>query len=72
MAKAQVAKKQPNRVVRYFQESNAELRKVSWPTRQEARQLTILVVAVVVVSSLVLGAFDYLFGWVVAQILAFG
>ncbi len=50
-----------NAIVRYLRETRAELSKVSWPTRQEALNLTIIVLATVLVSSIVLGGFDYLF-----------
>ena len=72
MAKAQVVRKQPNRIVRYFQESNAELRKVNWPSRQEARRLTILVLVVVAIASAVLGTLDYAFSKLVGWILTLG
>jgi len=72
VAKAQVVRKQPNRIVRYLQESNAELRKVNWPTRQEARQLTILVLVVVAISSAVLGTLDYVFSKLIGWILTLG
>lgn len=72
MAKAQVVRKQPNRIVRFIHESNAELRKVSWPTRQEARRLTIIVLVVVTISSVVLGTLDYLFTKLIGWILTLG
>ena len=50
-----------NPIVRYLRETRAELSKVSWPTRQEAINLTIVVLVVVAVSSLILGSFDFLF-----------
>jgi len=50
-----------NPVVRYLRETRAELSKVSWPSRQEALNLTGIVLLTVLVSSLVLGSFDYLF-----------
>jgi preprotein translocase subunit SecE len=50
-----------NPIVRYLRETRAELSKVSWPTRQDAINLTAVVLATVVASSLVLGAFDLLF-----------
>jgi preprotein translocase subunit SecE len=50
-----------NPVVRYLRETRAELSKVSWPSWPDARNLTIIVLITVVVSSLVLGSFDYLF-----------
>jgi preprotein translocase subunit SecE len=52
--------KPDNRLVRYFRK-RAGLRKVSWPTRQQATNLTIIVLAVTVVMALFLGAVDFLF-----------
>ena len=48
-----------NGIQRYFGETAGELRKVSWPTRPEARQLTILVILVMVVVGLFLGVVDW-------------
>lgn len=61
MAKAEVARKEPNAVVRFGRETIAELKKVNWPTRQEATQLTILVLVVVGASGAALGLLDFLF-----------
>jgi preprotein translocase subunit SecE len=47
-----------NAIQRYFTETSGELRKVSWPTRQEAVQLTILVVIVMVAMAIFLGLVD--------------
>ncbi len=55
---AERAKKQSG-IRRYFNETAGELRKVSWPTWPEARQLTILVILVMVVIGLFLGLVDY-------------
>ncbi len=48
-----------NTIQRYFGETAGELRKVSWPTWPEARQLTILVIIVMVVVGLFLGVVDW-------------
>ncbi len=61
-----------NPVVRYLRETRAELSKVSWPTRQEAINLTGVVLMTVVLSSLVLGAFDLLFTELFRLILGIG
>ena len=64
MAKAKSAKKktkQENAVMRYLRETRAELRKVHWPTRQEAWSLTQVVLVVTVSMALLLGVLDYLF-----------
>jgi preprotein translocase subunit SecE len=50
-----------NRLVQYFRETRAELRKVVWPTREEAVNLTVIVVATIFAMSVFLGFFDYLF-----------
>jgi preprotein translocase subunit SecE len=55
---AERAKKQ-NAIQRYLNETTGELRKVSWPTWMEARQLTILVIIVMVAMGLFLGLVDY-------------
>jgi preprotein translocase subunit SecE len=42
----------------FFQESRSELRKVTWPTRQEALNLTVAVVAMTVFIAAFLGIID--------------
>jgi len=59
VAKAATAKE--NVIVRYFKETRAELRKVSWPTRQQAINLTLIVIAVTFSMAVLLGIIDYLF-----------
>ncbi|NIM92909.1 MAG: preprotein translocase subunit SecE [Anaerolineales bacterium] len=71
MAKS-ASRRQQNRIVRYFRETIAELRKVSWPTRREAVQLTMIVLAVVGISSIFLGTLDLLFTRIMAMILSLG
>lgn len=66
MAKGKATKKKAtvwkdNAVVRYLRDTRAELRKVSWPTREEAWSLTKVVLAVTVSMALLLGLLDYLF-----------
>ncbi len=48
-------------IIRYLRETRAELRKVSWPTRKEALNLTYIVLGVTFAFALVLGALDYIF-----------
>ena len=50
--------KKQNAISRYFRETIGELRKVSWPTWPEARQLTYIVIAVMVVMGLYLFLVD--------------
>lgn len=55
--------------VRFFRETFAELRKVTWPTRQEAVRLTVMVIIVSAVVGMLLGAIDYLFTILVTRVL---
>lgn len=50
--------KQPNALQRFYRETMGELRKVSWPTWTEARNLTIIVVVVMIVMGLYLALID--------------
>ena len=72
MAKVETGTKKPNAVVRYFRETSAELRKVTWPTRLEARRLTTVVVIVVALTSAVLGLFDFGFARLIGLVVSLG
>ncbi len=45
----------------FFGDVFSELRKVTWPSRQEASRLTMLVIALAAVMGVFLGGFDWLF-----------
>ncbi len=55
-------KAQTNPISRFYRETAGELRKVSWPTREEAINLTGIVLAVLVLMALFLGFIDYIGG----------
>jgi preprotein translocase subunit SecE len=55
------SRKQPNAIQRYIRETTGELRKVNWPTRKEATNLTIIVIIVLVAMGTFLGILDILF-----------
>ena len=53
-------------------ESRFELRKVVWPTREEATRTTWVVIAVVIVLSLILAGFDFAIQALIEWFLNFG
>jgi preprotein translocase subunit SecE len=67
----QIQTRQPNAVQRLLRETVAELRKVSWPTRQEAIALTRIVLIVMIIMAIILGSLDWaffrFFGWLLAR-----
>lgn len=52
-------------LLEFTRESQLEIRKVVWPTRQETMQMTGLVILMVVILSLVIWALDSTLFWVV-------
>jgi len=57
-----------NAVTRYFRQTRGEVRKVTWPTRQESQRLTAIVLGVTAVMALFLGVLDYLFSNLVQEL----
>ena len=55
--------------LRYLRDTRAELRKVTWPTREEAWNLTLIVLGTVIVMAIILGAADYIFGKIMQGII---
>jgi preprotein translocase subunit SecE len=53
--------KSRNAVIRYFQETRDELRKVTWPTQEQTIRLTLIVLGTSVAFALVLGFLDRVF-----------
>jgi len=49
------------RIKRWFKETAGELRKVSWPTREEAIALTRIVLIVTIIMSAILGILYFIF-----------
>jgi preprotein translocase subunit SecE len=47
-----------NRIQRFFRETAGELRRVSWPTWLEARNLTVVVIIVLVIMAVFLWLID--------------
>ena len=56
------------RIRRYFDEVWSELRKVSWPTREHVRNLTVLVFAISLVIGVYIAFWDAVFQNVIAFI----
>jgi preprotein translocase subunit SecE len=50
-----------NRIIRYFRETYYELKRVSWPTRSEALNLTVIVIVVTTFMAIILGLMDWVF-----------
>ncbi len=56
-----------NRLIGYIKETRLEMRKVTWPTRQQTIHFTVMVIIVSVGTALILGGFDFLFRALLAR-----
>jgi len=54
---------------RWFEDISSELRKVSWPSRDETVYLTTVVVIVALAVGAMLGGVDVFFRWLVDRLL---
>jgi len=59
----------PERTRQFWRETRSELRKVVWPTREEATNLTIIVLVVMIVMALLLGSIDTIFSYMFRSLL---
>jgi len=51
------------RFVEFLKEVRVELSKISWPTREELRESTVVVIVSVIVMTVFIGAVDQVFNW---------
>ncbi len=67
---AEKTAKQPNSVSKYVREVRGELKKVTWPTPQESRRLTVIVLAVTIAFAIFLWFWDTVFSRLIQQLIA--
>ncbi|MEK7643633.1 MAG: preprotein translocase subunit SecE [Patescibacteria group bacterium] len=59
-----------SRVTTYLRETRQEMKKVNWPTRRQATQLTIVVIIISLAVALLLGFFDFIYNFILSQIIS--
>ncbi len=63
--------KSDNPISRYLRETRAEIAKVAWPTLEEARNLSAIVIGVTVAMAAALGLLDFVFSRLFETVLNF-
>lgn len=58
--------------IEYFKQVRAEIKKITWPTRQETTVSVIAVFVMVMLASIFLFVADQVIAWVIRTILNFG
>jgi len=62
-------KKQPNKVAKYFKDLKSEFKKVTWPTKKQVINNTLVVIGFILFFGIFVGVFDTVVGWVLKLIL---
>lgn len=52
------------RITTFLKESRIELKKVTWPTRQDTIRYTVTVIVISVAVAFFLGGLDFIFQWI--------
>ena len=52
----------------YIREVRVEVRKVSWPTWEDLRKSTMVIIVIVVIVGAIIGLMDLLFQWVLIDV----
>jgi preprotein translocase subunit SecE len=57
----------PKKLVTFLKEVRIELKRVTWPTRQEAIKHTLVVIGLSLAVAAFLGGLDFLFSWLLKK-----
>ena len=52
----------------YIREVRVEIRKVSWPTWDDLRKSTLVIIVIVVIVGAIIGLMDLMFSWVLIDV----
>jgi len=58
-----------NRLIDYIKASVEEMKKVTWPTKKETYNYTLLVIGLSLAVAAFLGALDYFFNWLLGLVI---
>ena len=61
--------KKSNKIQKWWRETVGELRKVTWPTKEEALKMTTIVIVVVLATAIFLGVVDFIFSRLIGLLL---
>lgn len=59
-----------NRLGNYLRATAAEMKQVSWPSRQTAVTYTALVIGITILAAIFLGSFDFIFTQMIDSIIS--
>ncbi len=61
MAENTVTQKKTNKLVKFFKETKAEMKKVTWPGKKQLIHNTLIILVFIVITCIILSIFDVAF-----------
>jgi len=55
--------------IRFLREVRSELKSVTWPTKDDLKEGTLVVISMSALVAVFLSVVDYVFGWIVTRLL---
>jgi len=55
------SKNLPSKIVTFLKEVRLEVKKINWPSREQAIKYTLIVIGVSLITAMFLGGFDFIF-----------
>ncbi len=63
MAETTANKKKVNKLAKFFKETKAELKKVTWPSKNQLIHNTLIILAFIIITCIILSVCDAAFAW---------
>lgn len=63
MAETTANQKKTNKLVKFFKETKAELKKVTWPGKQQLIHNTAIILVFIIITGIILSICDVAFSW---------
>ncbi len=60
-----MAEKKTNKLMKFFKETKSELKKVTWPGKEQLIHNTLIILAFIIITCIILSLCDTAFAWLV-------
>lgn len=60
-----MAEKKANKLMKFFKETKSELKKVTWPGKDQLIHNTLIILAFIIITCIILSVCDTAFAWLV-------
>lgn len=68
MAEVETKQKKVNKLVKFFKETKSEMKKVTWPGKDQLIHNTLIILAFIIITCVVLAVCDVAFSWLLGLV----